>query len=859
MADEASRPLLGDHHHENSPHHPSVSIDQPRRSFEVSSESTPLLHRRNDDLSTYGGTDTPRASSPDDSLKKPRRRIRWTFTCGLLAIGSIIAILILAFFVPEVVKEYAKEASVLKPTNLSIESATGDGVRARVQANVHLDSSRVKRGSVRNIGRIATWFGREVETGESEVNVYLPEYGGILIGSASLPSIKLNIRNNHVNHLDFEADLMAGNLEGLRSVAVDWLEGKLDHLALQGKATLHLKSGLLSLGEQILTETMIFKDDDFPSLPDPDIIKFNVHDADSPDDEGAMAVDVSLFVLPDSPFSLRVPPLGFKVLVDNCSPQDPYISVADVVTKEIAVTPGDGTVIDVSGIIRGLPDELTSNCPGKKKSPLDALLANYIHGLQTTVYVRGADIPSLDTPKWVTEILKKVTVPLAFTGRALDNLVKNFTMSNVHFTLPSPMAEPDSPDSKPTVSALVKVLIGLPEQVDFDLDIPRVRAKADVYYEGDKLGVLSLKDWQPANSTLVHEDDSSAVLVDFAMVKAPLEVTNEDVLTDVLSALIFEGRPVKLTVSANVDAEISTGLGEIAVRGIPADGKLTVNPPYGGSNPGAMSPQIESLELGATTESSLVVKTTVNFINPTQYSASVPLLDLIMHYNSTSVAHLTARDVTVIPGTNTGVNMDLEWSPLDLGGPSAVLAGQDMLSRFVSGFNSSVTISTHEGTIPALPKLGLALSRLGLEVQVPKLSPGGDPGHNPDQPNGGHKGFIQDATLHLWSSTAEFALFSPLNYTNLDVVSIEAQAFYEHDKEVGTINYFIPFSVPPGLSHSPRLPVDMNLGGIGYDAVKRAVGGTLDLDTVAKIGVRIGNYTQTVVYRGKGIKARVKL
>jgi hypothetical protein len=290
-----------------------------------------------------------------------------------------------------------------------------------------------------------------------------------------------------------------------------------------------------------------------------------------------MAVDVSVSALTDLPFSLRIPPLGFKVLVANCAPNDPYISVADVITKEVAVIPGSRTVVDVAGIIRGLSDELTTNCPGEKRSPLDALLTNYIHGLQTTIYVRGADLPSLDTPKWVTDILKSVTVPLPFTGRALDHLVKNFTMSDVHFSLPDPLAEPDSPESQPTVSALVKVLIGLPEQVGFDLDVPRVRATADVYYHQSKLGVLNLKEWQSANSTLVHDaDNTTALLVEFPMRKAPLEVTDDDVLTDVLSSLIFQGKPVQLTVSASVDAEISTSLGEFAVRGIPADSKLTV-------------------------------------------------------------------------------------------------------------------------------------------------------------------------------------------------------------------------------------------------------------------------------------------
>jgi hypothetical protein len=102
-------------------------------------------------------------------------------------------------------------------------------------------------------------------------------------------------------------------------------------------------------------------------------------------------------------------------------------------------------------------------------------------------------------------------------------------------------------------------------------------------------------------------------------------------------------------------------------------------------------------------------------------------------------------------------------------------------------------------------------------------------------------------------------LFSPLTNTTIEVTSVEAQAFRNHDEKVGTINYYEPFSVSPGISHSPRLPVDLNLGGIGYGDLRRAVGGSLDLDTVAKIGVRVKDYEDIIHYHGKGIKAKVKL
>lgn len=265
MADEESRPLLGEDQDESSLHRPSSAVPH-HRSFKISSESTPLLHRRNDDLSTYGGMESPRSPSPasgtrslDDDPKKPRYRVAWTLLCGLVAVSAIIVILISAFFVPAVVKQYAKEAAVFKTTNLSIESATSEGVRARIQGDVYLNASRIGSGPVRNIGRFVTWVGKEVETGQSHVEVYLPDYGNTLVGIASLPSIQLEIRNGHMNYLDFEADLVAGNIEGLRSVAVDWLNGNLESISLQGQATLHLTSGLLSLGEQTLTESIIYE------------------------------------------------------------------------------------------------------------------------------------------------------------------------------------------------------------------------------------------------------------------------------------------------------------------------------------------------------------------------------------------------------------------------------------------------------------------------------------------------------------------------------------------------------------------------------------------------------------------------
>ena len=288
-------------------------------------------------------------------------------------------------------------------------------------------------------------------------------------------------------------------------------------------------------------------------------------------------MDASLKAMIDSPFALRVPRLGFEVLVPNCSPGDPHISVADAKTEVIQISPGHTTNMDVNGLIRGFSEELTSTCPGKKHSPLDFLVKSYMHGDKTTIYVRGVETPSLGTPAWMGDLLKNVTVPLPFTSDSLDNLVKNFTMSDVHFSLPNPLADPGSPESQLRASSTVKVLVSVPKQMNFHVDVPRVRATAAVYYNGTQFGVLELREWQKSNSTVITDRDGSpALFVQFPMKDAPLHVTNEGVLTDILQTLIFEGNSVNLTVAAAVDAKVATGMGQFAVRGIPADGRIYV-------------------------------------------------------------------------------------------------------------------------------------------------------------------------------------------------------------------------------------------------------------------------------------------
>lgn len=148
-----------------------------------------------------------------------------------------------------------------------------------------------------------------------------------------------------------------------------------------------------------------------------------------------------------------------------------------------------------------------------------------------------------------------------------------------------------------------------------------------------------------------------------------------------------------------------------------------------------------------TTESSLFVSTQMNFTNPTEYSATVPFVDVLMLYNGTGLAHIVARDIFVVPGNNTNVSIDFSWSPLDIGGIDGKEAGRALISSFMSSPNTTVTIQTHEGTIPALPDIGKGLSAVLIDVPVPRLSTPGSP--DGDDEDNHTPRFIQDSTVLL--------------------------------------------------------------------------------------------------------------
>jgi hypothetical protein len=166
--------------------------------------------------------------------------------------------MLLGFFIPEVMEEYAMQAKDFEITSISLPEFTAGGARARVQGIFQLDAGKVHKKHVRDLGVFGTWIAGAVESQESIVKVSLPEYGGIVLGTARVPPIVVNLRNGQKTEVDFLADLTPGDVSGIRKVADDWVSGRLGQLRVLGEAEVKIKSGILSLGTQAISQSLVF-------------------------------------------------------------------------------------------------------------------------------------------------------------------------------------------------------------------------------------------------------------------------------------------------------------------------------------------------------------------------------------------------------------------------------------------------------------------------------------------------------------------------------------------------------------------------------------------------------------------------
>ncbi|RFU80974.1 hypothetical protein TARUN_1259 [Trichoderma arundinaceum] len=848
----ADASVLNNETREPSETSPLLSTEAEHRPV-TETETSPLLS----DANHHQESEDDESDSLNRSASKSESRWRWPSIIAIVLLAALtVVVMVLGFLVPPAIKTYAETAAVLEPTGLSLESLTPDGVRARIQANFKLDGSRVKDDTARRLGRLATSIVQKLDTEETNVRVHLPHYGNALLGSAVVPPLTINLADGHTTTLDFVADLSPGDAESLRQIVNDWLDGKLEQVKVTGSAALSIKTGILPLGTHQVVESMVFEAKQIPSIPEYKIDRLNIHDVPTGDGSRmAVGANASIIVYNDYSVGLTVPQLAFDILVPNCDPSESYIMVATAITHPIDVQPHANVTADAIGLINDIPEKLTQACPLSKMSPLDNFFKHYMNGEDAQIFVRGQDSDKSDVPEWIRSFLNSVTVPISFPGRSFDDAIRNLSLTDVDFKLPSPFADPNDPNSKPRVSGTIQVVAELPSELNVDIGVNSLRASGNVYYEGKKFGELDVQRWQKANSSKVTdpEDDKAVLNITSRINNVPLDITDGDVFSDVMGELLLGDKDILLDVESLVDIKVSTVLGDLVLRDVPAKGKIPVKQ-LPGKSLTKIDPRVSNLVILNTTKHAVHMQASVNITNPTPYTASIPFANVHVYHKELLIGEVTVNHIDFQLGNNTNLPVFATWDPVSLGGEESHKAATKLLSDYLSGENTTLTFRTHQGSIPGMPIIGDALSKFNITLPTPRIKlPGDKNGRNQG------KNFVRDAIFHVFSSTASFNLASPLKQNIIHIEMINATAYYNHTEPVGQILYDEPFDAPPGVTETPRLPVTWSADSIGYDKLIDAMDGSLKLDAKAEATLRIGNWIETVHYEGRGIGARVRI
>ena len=375
------------------------------------------------------------------------------------------------------------------------------------------------------------------------------------------------------------------------------------------------------------------------------------------------------------PLAFEVPPLGFQVSLPGCEP-DSRVAAVVATSSRIRIQPSTPIAVDVSGLVRSLPVGLTTVCPSTELSPMDSFLGKYLHGKKAVVFVSG-DGSNVDgeTPAWLVELLRSVSVPVPFPGHSFDNVIQSFGLSHVKIKLPADGNDP------PLLSATVEAIVRLPQDMNIPLNITRLRATAEVSYQHREFGTLDIKKWIPALSKRIP--GKQLLSVRGQVTDAPLNVTDFDVFQQVVQRVLFGGGGVKLGIEGMADADLRTSFGNFVVHNIPASGTINLDglPDLGSMPP----PQLNDIVVDSTTDQSMSFKVSLSAQNPTPWEAVIPYANVLLsNRDGLVLGNGTVTNLHLTEGMNTVV-VDAAWDPLGYSGEKGVEAGEELLSNYISG------------------------------------------------------------------------------------------------------------------------------------------------------------------------------
>ncbi|KAJ2660070.1 hypothetical protein IWW48_003122 [Coemansia sp. RSA 1200] len=138
---------------------------------------------------------------------------------------------------------------------------------------------------------------------------------------------------------------------------------------------------------------------------------------------------------------------------------------------------------------------------------------------------------------------------------------------------------------------------------------------------------------------------------------------------------------------------------------------------------------------------------------------------------------------------------------------------------------------------------------------------------------GGIHGVLREVIFHIFNMAVEATVVNPVSGADVWLQSFKAVSYYDGDVPLGTIEHDFtldrelasPQKMPNGLllpfqtaTTTPYMSVATNKTSIGWNVVRRAIGGTLDVDVFTNIQLLVGVSHLNLTLMGKNAPVKIR-
>ncbi|CDK28105.1 unnamed protein product [Kuraishia capsulata CBS 1993] len=812
------------------------------------SETDPLL-------GSAGGEDNYGRTQSYGSRLRGKWHILVLVLFVVIILGGINVYLISSY-----IEDMYLDAAMFDVEKLEVVEITNNGARVNFKGSLSFDYNQIHGLYYKTVGVSLGWLLGSITSIPSEKSCFM--YAGLVgsnkhhVSKIRLPPIEFSLRQSEISHLDLDIMVEVIPLE------VSVLVSAMMERASQGAKGLDLNVDLL--GESRIKAGWLYDSSRLAlsrriSLPLNMENLVSVSEVTVSELEGGFKYKVDAEALIKKtifPVRMDVGTLYWDISLPGCETVD---KVGRLTTHSFVVEPYSDVSLRLSSTVGKVSKDLTKIC-SNGSSPLSSLVNDFQNGNTVKVFLSGAKIQDPDIPKWLSELVTTLFVPIGVDSSMVNVGLEKPEVQSIGLSSVGMKFE----KGVPIVSVSLVAGVEMPPQLQGikHVNVTQIRGSIQLSTREDLLATLDIDDWQ--SSSLKFDNEVRMLNVSTDIKETELFLNDTFVVSELLQNVI-SGDPVKFDVNMTADAVVDMPLLHTEFNCVNFVQSLVLPALPVGEALDDLKVKIDQVYLVESTKTSAVLLMDLELANlfGLDFTIGDHIIDMNLEFNGTKVGHISTEGIVL---ASEGLSNVTTWLHLDTAAAKqGCIKTEELVSEYLSGSRPAITVVGHSGSFIDSPSLSQSVDGVGIDIRLPEFV------YEPeekistvdsneskditiqDEPSG----FIISSTMHIMTSEIEFTVFNPIVNSEVFINILEARAMYE-GTTLGYINKEQRLLIPPGLYKTPRIPITY-AGGIGGSILRKALNGNLKVEATAIFKFKLDKFRLDLMYHGSGLSTNIRL